>query len=273
MAKPLRPKRGTTAKNDAFTGLASEITIDTDKHSIRVHDGVTAGGHEILPKAKNDELYATIASLNATNTTATNAQATANNAQATANNALPLSGGTMTGALVFSSSVDTFCRKEDDSGAMHIYGASNLSAGGAMAVYGKDDNLHPGAFLLQTAYQNGSPNVLIGMLDGSLKWCDKEVERVSSSNISDNGYVRYESGLQICCGGYAWDGNDKTVTFPVAFNGVPVAILSPINVNGFPIMTDCNATSMTYFVRPAGASMGNASAGGDVWFIVMGRWK
>lgn len=57
MAKPLRPKRGTTAKNDAFTGLASEITIDTDKHSIRVHDGVTAGGHEILPKAKNDELY------------------------------------------------------------------------------------------------------------------------------------------------------------------------------------------------------------------------
>lgn len=58
MAKPLRPKRGTTAKNDAFTGLASEITIDTEKHSIRVHDGVTAGGHEILPKAKNDEIYA-----------------------------------------------------------------------------------------------------------------------------------------------------------------------------------------------------------------------
>ena len=59
MAKPLRPKRGTTAKNDAFTGLASEITIDTEKHSIRVHDGVTAGGHEILPKSKNDERYIT----------------------------------------------------------------------------------------------------------------------------------------------------------------------------------------------------------------------
>ena len=57
MAKPLRPKRGTTAKNDAFVGLASEITVDTEKHSIRVHDGVTAGGHEILPKGKNDLLY------------------------------------------------------------------------------------------------------------------------------------------------------------------------------------------------------------------------
>ena len=54
MAKPLRPKRGTTAKNDAFVGLASEITIDTDKHSIRVHDGVTAGGHEILPASQID---------------------------------------------------------------------------------------------------------------------------------------------------------------------------------------------------------------------------
>ena len=57
MAKPLRPKRGTTAKNDAFVGLASEITIDTTKHSIRVHDGVTAGGHEILPKSENDKVY------------------------------------------------------------------------------------------------------------------------------------------------------------------------------------------------------------------------
>lgn len=57
MAKPLRPKRGTTAKNDAFVGLASEITVDTDKHSIRVHDGVTAGGHELLPTDKNDARY------------------------------------------------------------------------------------------------------------------------------------------------------------------------------------------------------------------------
>lgn len=59
MAKPFRLKRGTTAKNDAFVGLQYEITLDKDKSSLRVHDGVTAGGvAEILPKAKNDELYA-----------------------------------------------------------------------------------------------------------------------------------------------------------------------------------------------------------------------
>lgn len=59
MAKPFRPKRGTTAQNNAFTGLEYEITLDKDKGSLRVHDGVTAGGaHEILPKDKNDALYA-----------------------------------------------------------------------------------------------------------------------------------------------------------------------------------------------------------------------
>ena len=46
MSKPLRPKRGTTAENDAFTGLAYEVTLDTEKHRLRTHDGVTAGGYE-----------------------------------------------------------------------------------------------------------------------------------------------------------------------------------------------------------------------------------
>ena len=44
MAKPFRPKRGTTAKNDSFVGLAHEVTLDTERNSLRIHDGVTAGG-------------------------------------------------------------------------------------------------------------------------------------------------------------------------------------------------------------------------------------
>ena len=41
-------RRGTTAQNDAFTGAAGELSIDTDKNSIRVHDNSTAGGVEIV---------------------------------------------------------------------------------------------------------------------------------------------------------------------------------------------------------------------------------
>jgi len=41
-------RRGTTAENEAFTGAVGEITIDTTKKTILVHDGATQGGTETL---------------------------------------------------------------------------------------------------------------------------------------------------------------------------------------------------------------------------------
>lgn len=41
-------RRGTTNQNDAFTGADGEFSVDTNKYTIRVHDGVTAGGNELL---------------------------------------------------------------------------------------------------------------------------------------------------------------------------------------------------------------------------------
>ena len=38
-------KRANTSVSSTYTGLVGEITIDTDLDTIRVHDGVTAGGH------------------------------------------------------------------------------------------------------------------------------------------------------------------------------------------------------------------------------------
>jgi len=40
-------RRGTTAQNNAFTGAVGEITVDTEKNTIHVHDG-TAGGESLL---------------------------------------------------------------------------------------------------------------------------------------------------------------------------------------------------------------------------------
>lgn len=47
-AKQVKRRRGTTAENDAFTGAEGEIVVDTERHELRVHDGVTQGGH-IIP--------------------------------------------------------------------------------------------------------------------------------------------------------------------------------------------------------------------------------
>jgi hypothetical protein len=44
MAKRIQFRRGTTAQTAAFTGAPGEITVDTDKKIVVVHDGVTPGG-------------------------------------------------------------------------------------------------------------------------------------------------------------------------------------------------------------------------------------
>ena len=44
MARQLQLRRGTTAQHSVFTGAVGEVTIDTDKDALVVHDGVQAGG-------------------------------------------------------------------------------------------------------------------------------------------------------------------------------------------------------------------------------------
>lgn len=53
MAFALQLRRGTTAQHSTFTGLIGEVTIDTDKDTIVIHDGSTAGG---IPLAKESAL-------------------------------------------------------------------------------------------------------------------------------------------------------------------------------------------------------------------------
>ena len=45
MPTVLQFRRGTTSQNDSFTGAAGEISYDTDRDELRVHDGSTAGGY------------------------------------------------------------------------------------------------------------------------------------------------------------------------------------------------------------------------------------
>lgn len=47
MATQVQFRRGTTAQNNAFTGAAGEIVVNTSNNTIRVHDGSTLGGFEL----------------------------------------------------------------------------------------------------------------------------------------------------------------------------------------------------------------------------------
>jgi hypothetical protein len=62
MSVQVQLRRGTTTEHASFTGAQAEVTVDTTKKTVVVHDGTTAGG---VPLAKESALssYATTASL------------------------------------------------------------------------------------------------------------------------------------------------------------------------------------------------------------------
>ena len=53
MAKLLKLRRGTTTEHNSFTGAEGEVTVDTTKDALVVHDGSTQGGH---PVAKSSDV-------------------------------------------------------------------------------------------------------------------------------------------------------------------------------------------------------------------------
>ena len=53
MAKQFKWRRGSTSEHDTFTGDLGEVTVDTDKDGLVVHDGSTAGGFPLLTGIEN----------------------------------------------------------------------------------------------------------------------------------------------------------------------------------------------------------------------------
>jgi hypothetical protein len=48
MSTQIQRRRGTTAQHSTFTGANAELTVDTDKEVVVVHDGTTAGGNPLM---------------------------------------------------------------------------------------------------------------------------------------------------------------------------------------------------------------------------------
>lgn len=51
----LQLRRGTTVEHSTFTGAEGEITVNTTKDTLVVHDGSTAGGFELALKSDVDD--------------------------------------------------------------------------------------------------------------------------------------------------------------------------------------------------------------------------
>ena len=51
MATQVQLRRGNTSQTSTFTGAVAEITVDTDKKTLVIHDGSTAGGIPLATQA------------------------------------------------------------------------------------------------------------------------------------------------------------------------------------------------------------------------------
>lgn len=54
MSEQVQLRGGTTAEHATFTGAAREVTVDTNKNTLVVHDGETEGGHPLATEAAFD---------------------------------------------------------------------------------------------------------------------------------------------------------------------------------------------------------------------------
>lgn len=51
MSTAVQLRRGTTTQHSTFTGAVGEVTVDTTKDTVVVHDGTTTGGHPLVKES------------------------------------------------------------------------------------------------------------------------------------------------------------------------------------------------------------------------------
>jgi hypothetical protein len=88
MATQIQLRRGNTSATATFTGAVAEVTVDTDKKTIVVHDGTTSGGIPLALEsslsANSTSVIAAFAKANAANVLAQAGSTLANTANTTA---------------------------------------------------------------------------------------------------------------------------------------------------------------------------------------------
>ena len=109
MATQLKLRRGTTAQHSTFTGAEGEVTVDTTKETLVVHDGTTVGG---LPLARASEVVAltgnqTIAGVKTFSSTIVGTIDNATNAVNATNATNATTAGTTTGNAATASALAT----------------------------------------------------------------------------------------------------------------------------------------------------------------------
>ena len=195
MATQVQRRRGTTTEHASFTGAEGELTVDTTKDTVVVHDGATAGGQplarEDLDNVSSTDVTAKVAAgttsaagkvqlEDSTTSTSTTTAATPNSvkvakdaadaAQTTADAALPAAGGTITNDLTIE-------------GDLTVNGTTTTIDTETLVV--KDKNIEMGVVDTPTdTTADGGGITLKGATDKTINWIDATDAWTSSERFS-----------------------------------------------------------------------------------------
>ncbi len=182
---------------------------------------------------------------------------------------LPLAGGTMTDSIIFDS-VTNGIKQKTDNIRFHIFGGTEWNKGAHLILMGKD-NEGNGAFSLST--HDGEKGITLeGKSDGSLKWGNKDVDRVNSMGTD---YIRYENGLQICFGNVEIPTGTRvtTVVLPVPFVSNYYSINVCHNSTESRVFIDATVSSASSFKCSIQSIDGLINWHRWGFYVAIGLWK
>ncbi len=178
---------------------------------------------------------------------------------------------TITGAKTFNANIvmkgtrSIFCDANDS--YVQLVGGTSVSVNApAITLSGNNRAQRAGSFRLWTGEVNNQRPYLDGTPSGSLTWDSKEIERVSESGT---GYIKYESGWQICIGiiTSAADATSATITFPSPFlNANAVTVNAMPAFDGYVYATSITATGAEFALPVTDVAK-------YFRYIAIGKWK
>ena len=103
---------------------------------------------------------------------------------------LPLSGGTMTGSILFNASSPSIIGNVT-TGRISILSGSNIFDGSTLQLFGRNDSSYAGRFYLRastksSADSSGAEKSLVGSADGSLTWNGSDVITSAGGTMTGN---------------------------------------------------------------------------------------
>ena len=192
---------------------------------------------------------------------------------------LPLAGGKMTGnvwwesGVIYSNNINE--KRELAIKAQKEPGDENDYTGAMISLRRIDDESIPGGFFLSARNGKDHEVNLTGQPDESLTWAGRSVEQVAG--IGD-GWIRFQSGVQICWGEVVIPSNQWSITgtFPVAFSATSYKVTGNYTdgyTNGEAVVGICAVSSTTFQVCVRNAVQGNFNFQRNVCYIAIGTWK